>query len=60
MTLTGKVTSSIFSGNLIDYFVKVPAIDVPVRVRSAPPRKANAGDDVDLVVAEDQLIPLED
>jgi iron(III) transport system ATP-binding protein len=60
LVLRGTVTSSIFSGNLIDYFIKVPSIEPVLRARSAPPRTANTGDEVELVMPKEQLIPLED
>ena len=60
VTLRGTITSSIFSGNLIDYFIKVSAIEPMLRARLAPPRIANPGEEVDLVIPQDQLIPLED
>ena len=60
VALRGTVRSSIFSGNVIDYFIKVPSIEPMIRARSAPPRIAATGEEVDLVISTDQLIPLED
>jgi iron(III) transport system ATP-binding protein len=60
LRMQGKVISSTFSGNTIDYFIKVPSVDAPVRARSTPPRIVDAGEDAVLQMDASRLILLED
>jgi ABC-type Fe3+/spermidine/putrescine transport system ATPase subunit len=56
--IPGKVISTTFSGNLIDYFVDTGAGQL--RVQSMPPISAHAGDEVTLTTTGASCILLED
>jgi ABC-type Fe3+/spermidine/putrescine transport system ATPase subunit len=58
--IRGEVLSVVFSGNLVDYFVRLPGDPTPVRVQSLPPTAANPGDHVDLALPGRNIVLLED
>ncbi|MET8831756.1 ABC transporter ATP-binding protein [Streptomyces sp. NPDC004610] len=60
LELTGELVSSMFSGNIIDYFVRVPGLPDLVRVQDFPPRAAAPGDRVVLTARAARCVLLED
>ncbi|MEQ3553478.1 ABC transporter ATP-binding protein [Pseudonocardia nematodicida] len=58
--LRGRITSSMFSGNIVDYFVHIPGHPDPVRVQDFPPQRADPGDEVVVTAPADRCILLTD
>lgn len=58
--LAGIVTDAALTGNLVDYFVDVPGISMPLRVQATPPFRAERGDQVVLSFAKEHCVILED
>ena len=58
--LTGIVSAAIFTGNLIDYFVRIDGIAEEIRVQTLPPVMARPGETVSLSVLPENCVPLED
>ncbi|MBK1783876.1 ABC transporter ATP-binding protein [Prauserella cavernicola] len=60
VALRGEVVSSMFSGNIIDYFVRIPGHPDEIRVQDFPPQRANPGENVVLSAATEHCILLTD
>ncbi|MGW8572028.1 ABC transporter ATP-binding protein [Streptomyces niveus] len=60
LELTGELVSSMFSGNIIDYFVRVPGLPDLIRVQDFPPRTAAPGDRVVVTARAARCVLLED
>jgi iron(III) transport system ATP-binding protein len=59
-SLEGLVADAAPTGNLVDYFVKIPGIAQPIRVQATPPMRAERGDAVVLSFSRDDCVILED